>query len=76
MNLELKTQKCKACNTEMIWALTPKGKRIPLDSKSQVYRLVKGLDGETRAERDPGAFVSHFQTCPDANRFSKGGKNG
>ena len=60
------TVPCKGCDAEMIWAMTPDGKRIPLDATAPVYFLT----AEGTAIRAVGYYVSHFKTCPRANEFS------
>ena len=66
---------CRGCGKPIVWAIDPDGKRIPLDPKPPVYRLwpsgctVNSTD-QDQCQRDRGAMVSHFATCPDANRFS------
>ena len=48
----------------------------PLDPRAAVYELYSagGLaaGGEKNARRAPNAYVTHFATCPDSNRFSGG----
>lgn len=63
---------CKGCGKEIVWGITSEGKRIPLDPKPPVYRLETKPDAEktTEAERMANTYVSHFATCPQANRFS------
>lgn len=55
---------CKACNAPLIFAPTPEGKSVPLDGRAPIYHLAVGV--ATRAREH---YVSHFATCPDANRF-------
>lgn len=65
---------CRACGCPLLLLTGPNGKAIPLDLRSPVYRLGKDLTGAEVAERDQGAFVSHFCSCPKASEFSKGAK--
>ena len=70
----MKTVPCKAapdCAIPILWAETPEGARIPLDSRAPVYR-VEERDGKTIAIRMANTFVTHFATCRHADRFSKG----
>lgn len=62
---------CRGCGAEIVWGVTPNGKRIPLDPRPPVYYTgtLRG-DGGVNCERDREAMVSHFATCPQANRFS------
>ncbi len=72
--------KCKGCGKRIVWGETPEGKKIPLDPSAPVYSIDVGENsGEMRVwdglgvrpvERRRGFMVSHFATCPDANRFS------
>lgn len=72
---EFKTSLCRGCGKKIIWGVTPDGKKIPLDAVAPVYHVV-GEDACTpTAERASACFVTHFATCPDANRFSRGNKS-
>jgi hypothetical protein len=62
--------RCRGCGKEIEWGTTPDGKRVPLDPSPPVYRVVARGEGGLKVERDREAMVSHFSTCPDANRFS------
>lgn len=69
--------KCFSCGAEIVWALTEKGKRMPVDAEPVAdgnleldvrtdppLAIVHGqptLDGGPR-------YVSHFATCPNADR--------
>lgn len=65
--------KCRGCGAEIIWAFTADGHRMPLDAKFE-GRFV--LD---RHKRDDGTllasaratYLSHFATCPQADKFRK-----
>jgi hypothetical protein len=62
---------CRGCGKEIIWGVTAEGKRIPLDPRPPVYRLVVGYaTQEIVVERQKDAMVSHFATCSRANDFS------
>lgn len=63
---------CSGCGKPIVWALAG-GKRIPLDPRPACYLL--DTDGPVvTCERRRAVMVSHFATCPDATRFSGGGK--
>lgn len=70
--------KCRGCGAEILWAKTLSGKNIPLDTKAPVFMVT--MD-EVEGQKKPMALgiksgmVSHFSTCPDADKFS-GGKRG
>lgn len=45
--MPFQTAKCKACNRDIIWAVTPTGARIPLDARPAVmYQLFEGTGGD------------------------------
>ena len=50
---------CRSCGAAIVWAKSAKGKNMPLDAASKVWR--------------DGAYwlVSHFATCPEADSFRK-----
>jgi len=63
--------RCKGCGREMVWLSLGKGKgAVPLDPRAPVYDVTTGARSEGRY------MVSHFATCPQANRFSGSGKKG
>lgn len=72
--------RCRSCNAEIRWALSARGRRIPLDPEpytgpepSGLFRLADP-DGlvPTAITVPPGAleadpvYRSHFATCPEA----------
>lgn len=57
-----------ACGVELEFAVTPTGKKIPLNKIAHIYRI----EGD-RAIPMANVYQSHFLTCPKANEFS--GKN-
>lgn len=67
---------CRSCGAEIVWAITDKGKRIPLDARPAGPLFL--LDVEpgappARARRNPFAgelHLSHFASCPDAREWS------
>ena len=63
---------CRACGKGIAFVQGSNGKAIPLDVVAPAYRVVTGPDGTLRAERAEDAYVSHFATCTDPQRFSKG----
>jgi len=74
---------CSSCGRPVEWAVTGTGKGIPIDpgaradgniarqgSRVANALLVKVLrKGESHA--DPLRFVSHFATCPNADKHRK-----
>jgi len=67
---------CKGCGKEIVWGVTPDGKRIPLDPRPPVYSILPNQpeDGDMQVVRDHNASVSHFATCTKANDFSSSTK--
>lgn len=66
---------CSGCGAAIRWALTPNGKRMPVDATPE-KRIV--LDDVRTGDDAPLArvidtYVSHFATCPKANTFRKKG---
>jgi len=74
------TSTCKTCGAEIVWVVTEKGKRMPLDADPHADgRFIKlRLDpdgskvvhflsvGEQVANTKP-TYESHFSTCPEAD---------
>lgn len=65
---------CKECGCPLIFVMGPNGKTLPLDKRSPVFHIIKDLTGNDVVERLPGAYVTHFCTCPSAAKFSRGGR--
>ena len=59
---------CRACTRKIHWAKNENDKWVPLDADMQVYEI--DPDDPLKCRRTTQAFVTHFQTCPYANRFS------
>lgn len=67
-------RQCRKCTAWIVFVVNPEtGKPVPLDISSQAYRIVPGAQGP-ELEKLPGAYVSHYRTCPGARDFSKGGR--
>lgn len=57
--------KCKGCGREIQWIVTKKNnKAAPFDMQPHT---ITTPEGETHT-----GFISHFATCPVAQRFRKG----
>ena len=73
----MKTSPCKGCGKPIVWAWILKegkrtSKRVPLDPRPAVYRLVSGWDvSEYEAQQllQVEGMVNHFATCPEADQF-------
>ena len=74
--------RCKGCGAEIIWIKTKRGKSMPVDEKPVPY--YKGTkdkivteDGDVISCDLNGTeflgfgYVSHFVTCPKADRFRR-----
>lgn len=69
--------RCRTCEQEIVWALTERGKPIPIDPNPRAdgnitLHSLAGADqqiahvlGADEAASGP-TYVSHFATCPDA----------
>lgn len=77
--------RCRSCGAEIRWAMTSKGKRIPLDvgehadgnlvlheDPMRIAATVAYGDGEaeTLGIKGPRA-LSHFATCPQASQHRR-----
>lgn len=70
--------RCRSCEARIVWAITPKGRRIPLDPDPVEGGnvLLEGeratvLTNEERAAHPGPLHVSHFATCPKAKRHRR-----
>ena len=62
--------KCKSCGADILWVITPKGKRTPLDAKKiRVATLMN--DDPPKIEEVYEGYVSHWATCPTADKHRK-----
>ena len=77
----LDTTPCKGpnCGRPVVWATVRRDDgtpgKVPLDPRAPVYEVTgagAARAGSYVAERRGTAYVSHFATCPDAGRFSRG----
>lgn len=73
---------CRACGVDLVFVAGPTGRTIPLQRIRNIY-VISGAEAAVRVEpmggaaEDAGAFwVSHFETCPRASRFSRGKRRG
>lgn len=72
----MKLSQCRSCGDPIIWTVTSKGKRMPVDAdpvhEPRGFRLEEDGDQVNAVfTADPGAgellYVSHFSTCPQAD---------
>ena len=75
--------RCRSCQTEIVWAETEHGKRMPVDAEPDPERgsiVLREREGEAPlaiAGVGPEAFPgeplhsAHFATCPDAKAWRR-----
>ena len=81
---------CRACGAPIGFVKTIAGKTVPVDEKSVSFlpdpngkELFVMIDGSTqrgaRVEKETDSthvgFISHFATCPEADKFRKARKS-
>lgn len=78
---------CKGCGAEILWVKTKRGGSMPCDPDKHVVfsggkqtfvmesgEVVSGTDIPEEGKDYLGlGYISHFATCPAANRFRKKG---
>lgn len=78
---------CKGCGQQIIWMRTASGKIMPVDPTLVDYVEVEGgkkrvvtpdglvvaaeTDNVKNGEGDGVGYISHFATCPAADRFRR-----
>jgi len=55
-------QHCRSCNAEILFVETAKGHMMPVNYKPEF---------ENDKEYDKTKHISHFSTCPEADKFRK-----
>lgn len=71
---------CRSCKAPVIWCITPRGKRMPVDavpvSNGNVVvdlmrspPLAQVQAGGAQRPNAAGSYTSHFATCPQAARW-------
>lgn len=73
---------CRSCGAPIVWALTEQGKRMPLDAlvttvmamfnESGPITVANIATADEISWRQVKGHVSHFATCPQADRWRKG----
>ncbi len=59
--------RCEACNAKIKWVKTTNGKRMPLDVDPVATNVMIEFMGTYSLVKE--AFVSHFATCSEPERF-------
>lgn len=76
---------CRSCHAWVVWVITPKGKRMPLDAEPSVDGRFAFTGGTVDDGRGPVPsvvynkgdtstrphFTSHYATCPEADSWRK-----
>ena len=67
---------CRSCGARIRWAVTVRGRRMPLDihpSKDGNIELIDGVAHVVGVSTDPAdvRHISHFVTCPSAHQHRK-----
>lgn len=68
---------CHSCRAPVVWSITAKGKRMPLDAcpRSDGTFIIdsEGIARKPQLGEDVPflLYVSHFATCPNADRHRK-----
>jgi hypothetical protein len=63
---------CKSCQAPIIWVKTSSGKNMPVDEKPESRFILDGRgEGNTPYATMIKAYVSHFATCPNADKHRK-----
>lgn len=67
------SDRCRSCEAPIEWAITEKGRRIPLDvDDGQPGNIVITADGVAHVVADgEGTHRTHFSTCPNAGVHRK-----
>lgn len=69
--------RCRGCSIPISFYVGPKGNTIPLQRVRTVYVLGEDMLGAPDLQRSTitdgsePVFVSHFETCPNADQFTK-----
>jgi hypothetical protein len=72
---------CRSCNAPIIWAITVKGRRIPIDKApvengNVTLAMTPGFTIPWAIMGPNGTHVSHFATCEFAHRHRKRQRKG
>lgn len=67
----MKIANCSSCKAEIVWLVTLKGSKMPVDVDSLGLdeEEIRELSSDTIFER--AVHVSHFDSCPHANQHRR-----
>jgi hypothetical protein len=63
--------RCRSCGAQVEWAETLLGKRIPFNPPITVQATTENFSGRRIQYIDTRVTPTHFQTCPDAEKWRK-----
>jgi len=78
--------RCRSCGAEILFIKTSGGKMHPVNADPVQFNHKPGAKGrviigngqvvpaDIREDGKERGWISHFSTCPDANRFRKGNR--
>ena len=72
---EQQPKRCRSCNAEIVFIKNAEtGRLIPAQKVRVIYGIESPLIGDPQlrklARGGGDMYISHFETCPDAARFS------
>lgn len=81
-NAAVRYGKCRACGARILWLKTTKGKNMPVDPGVIRFHVAGGPEtfvtvngkverGQRATAGNQWGYISHFATCPQADRFRK-----
>ena len=64
--------KCKSCGELVFWVISTRGATIPINQQQSVDGNIRIVDGTALVgTKGSGPYVSHFATCPHANKHRR-----
>lgn len=63
-------ERCRSCGAEIVWLKTVNGKNIPVDAET-VADGDTVFDPKRRTIFDFVGHVTHFETCPDRDKWRR-----
>lgn len=73
--------RCRSCGAEIVWVLTQKGHRMPIDPEPApggdivvddgIASVVGGADLVDAVFEGRALYLAHFATCPNAARHRR-----
>lgn len=67
----MRTSPCRSCGAPLLWAVTERGKRMPLSAASEERRFVVTENGGETACSSQLTYLSHWAECPNADNHRK-----